>query len=221
MINPDENNTKFDLVLQIIEHPDDFSSEKLNRLLSDPELRDIYNTLCKTDSAINGTKEVDVEKEWEYFSQKYPVKRRRWFFGLSNRAASVIILTVTSLVALAIGVTVSIGKLNNHKSEVLESPNLLSETSEQFFETIALDQSDTLNEVTLEPMLFEDASLAEIMEVISKRYNVKVKFDNSELEQLRLYYKFNPALSLDEIISQLNNFEQIHITRNNSILIID
>ena len=60
---------KYDLVLDIIEHPENYTSEQLAELLGEPEMREIYNLLCKTDSAIEASRDIDVDVEWEGFAQ--------------------------------------------------------------------------------------------------------------------------------------------------------
>ena len=70
-------------------------------------------------------------------------------------------------------------------------------------------------------MLFEDATLQAIMDEVAKTYRVQISFNDKDAAALHLYYKFDPALPLDEIIAQLNAFEQINITRNGDTLIID
>ena len=56
---------KYDLVLDIIEHPEKYTSEQLAEIMSEPETREIYNLLCKTESVIKGYEEPDVSAEWE------------------------------------------------------------------------------------------------------------------------------------------------------------
>ena len=51
---------KYELVLDIVEHPEKYTSEQLAEIMSDPETREIYNLLCKTDSAIEANEEVDI-----------------------------------------------------------------------------------------------------------------------------------------------------------------
>lgn len=46
-------------------------------------------------------------------------------------------------------------------------------------------------------------------------------FDNKEAATLHLYYRLDPSLSIDEVISQLNTFEQINIKRQGDTLTID
>ena len=57
--------SKYDVVLDIIEHPENYTPEQLTEILSDSETREIYNLLCKTDSAIEAGREIDVDAEWE------------------------------------------------------------------------------------------------------------------------------------------------------------
>ena len=42
---------KYDVALDIIEHPENYTSAQLSEILSDPEMREIYNVLVKTQSA--------------------------------------------------------------------------------------------------------------------------------------------------------------------------
>ena len=59
--------SKYDVVLDIIEHPENYTPEQLTEILSDSETREIYNLLCKTDSAIEAGREIDVDAEVETF----------------------------------------------------------------------------------------------------------------------------------------------------------
>ena len=71
------------------------------------------------------------------------------------------------------------------------------------------------------PVMFEDESLEKIVREIAEAYGVEVRFDNIDAASLHLYYKFNPLLPLDEIVEQLNTFEQINIARQDNLLIVD
>ena len=51
---------RYELVLEIIEHPEKYSADRLSEIFSDPETKKIYNLLCKTDSAIEAAKEMVV-----------------------------------------------------------------------------------------------------------------------------------------------------------------
>jgi len=79
---------------------------------------------------------------------------------------------------------------------------------------------DTLK-VNPTPVMFENEPLENIMKEVAAAYGIEVKFNNRQAAMLHLYYKFDPTLSLNEIVEQLNTFEQIDIRRSGDILIID
>lgn len=70
------------------------------------------------------------------------------------------------------------------------------------------------------PVLFDNASLGEIVETIAKTYGVKARFEVEAKRQLRLFYKFDPKNTLQNTIDRLNNFEQIDITLEGSELVV-
>lgn len=210
---------KYELVLAIIEHPERYSEEQLAEILSDSECREIYNLLCKTDSAVEAHKEVDVEAEWERFAARHGQRRRpRWF---SSRAASIAAIVGTSIVALASGIAVTV-KMIEPASEPEQQPEPAPVGAAQVVpaaESVSVP-ADTIVEFS-GPVMFEDETLESIMHHVALVYGVEVKFNNDEAAALHLYYRLDPTLSLDEVVAQLNTFEQISISREDNTLIID
>lgn len=80
--------------------------------------------------------------------------------------------------------------------------------------------ADTVSALTA-PVMFEDEPLEAIMNTVARAYGVEVRFNNDKAASLHLYYKLDPSLPLDEVVSQLNTFEQINIRRNGNTLTID
>ena len=71
------------------------------------------------------------------------------------------------------------------------------------------------------PRQFEDESLESVMKSIERAYKVRVIFRSKATAALRMYYLLDPALPLDDIIAQLNTFEQINIVRSGNTITID
>ena len=213
---------KYDLVLDIIEHPLNYTADNLTELLSDPETREIYNLLCKTESAVEANKSIDVDAEWENFGRKHTISHHRYFNWFGSRAASITAIIGTSIVAVAAGIVVTIA-VSMPKSESMENNIEHAEYKYTLNQEKALPHilsTDSIPE-ELEPIQFENEPLENIMETIARIYNVSISFSSKELTSLHLYYKLDPVLTLDEVISQLNTFEQINITRNGNTLTID
>lgn len=214
---------KYDIVLEIIEHPENYTEEQLREILSDTETREIYNLLCKTESAVKAQRQVDVDAEWQAFASSHEQKRRHvlWF---GSRAASITAFVATSLVAAAIGVAVTVSVVSHSSAESQnESDNIA--VSKSAAKTLINNDTITIKPnsagTITEPVMFEDETLQTIMETIANAYGVEVKFNNQDVASLHLHYKLNPALPLDEIIKQLNTFKQINITRNGNTVNID
>lgn len=210
---------KYDLVLDIIEHPEKYSSEQLVDIMSEPETREIYNLLCKTDSAIKDSEEPDVSSEWEKFSDSRLIRSRRGFSWFGSRVASIAAIVGTSLAAVAAGIAVTVSVID-HKSEQIDETVAVSSSDVADSTDTVTTKSETVN-VSLAPVMFEDEPLERIMREIAEVYGVEVLFNDMETASLHLYYKFDPSLTLNEVMEQLNTFEQINIRRNGNTLTID
>lgn len=211
---------KYELVFDIIEHPEKYTTDSLNKIMSDPETREIYALLCKTDSAIEANQDIDVDAEWNVFAQQNAVRTRRTFLWFGNRAASIAVIVLSSLVAVAAGIAITVVAFDKKQYTVADS-TVKTNSSEIASPTrTTLVQADTAM-LPVASIMFEDETLEAIMNAVATAYGVEVRFNNRETAHLHLYYRLDTTLPLDEIISQLNTFEQININRNGNILNID
>lgn len=211
---------KYELVLDIIEHPGKYSPQDLQVILSDPETREIYTVLCQTESALKAERPADVEAEWKAFSRTRLKQSRRAFRFFGSRAASVAVIVCTSLFAIAAGIILTVNIAERRPDSVAAKHELHPSASAVAGRDSIVEKTDTVKKSSL-PVMFENETLETIMKAVAERYGVKVKFADREAASLHLYYKFDPELTLDEMISQLNTFEQINIRRTGENLIID
>lgn len=211
---------KYELVLDIIEHPDNYSTEQLAEILSDAETRELYNLLCKTDSAIKANKEINVNAEWKIFSQKYYEHSHRNLFRIAgHRAASIAAIAGTSIAAVAAGIVVSMAVIEHKQKPLTDDITVAPSVFDTSTDTITVNNDFVV--VDLTPIMFEDETLEKIIKEIADTYGVTYKFNNQDVTSLHLYYKFDPSLSVAEVVDQLNTFEQINIKQNGNILTID
>lgn len=214
---------KYDIVLDLIEHPAKYSPGKIEEILSDPEAKDIYNLLCKTCSALATTGDkVDIDAEWQAFSRCNDKPKLR-FLWRGNRAASIAAIALTSLAAVALGITVAV-KTFGPKPQTIE---VVAESSAASAVSTPKPIGNTQEEAAEKgvepntPVIFEDTSLEEILGRVADVHSVTVEYNNPETARLHLYYKFDPAISLTETIEQLNTFEQINIRINGKKILVD
>ena len=218
----------FDMLLNLIEHPEKYSQDEVLEILSNPEMKGIYETLCKTSSALNSNDRISVEfidMEWQRLSTEYSVepKHRRSFVRRllpSSRIASLAVIILTSVVALAVGIVVTVS-VEDKKTEVtnVEMPIEQTNKSIAFSDTAIASPKDL--KVEEAPIIFENTSFEEILKAISDYYNVTVEFKNQEIAGMHLFYKFDTRQPLDDIIEQLNTFDRIDIRKEGNILIVE
>lgn len=218
---------KYELVLDIIEHPENYTSEQLTEILSEPQTREIYNLLVKTRSVVDTYVAPDVDAEWVRFSSEHGERRARrgFFLWTGSRVASITAIICVSAVAVAAGIAVTFAVSEHRAATVAETANVKTEAiastpAAEVTTVIEAEQRDTIV-ADMTPVMFENEPLGTIMKKIAEAYGVEVKFSNKEAASLHLYYKFDPALPLGDVIGQLNTFEQINITRNGNTLNID
>lgn len=214
---------KYDIVLDLIEHPYKYTPERIEEILSDPETKEIYNMLCKTGStfASNDAK-VDVDAEWQAFCTTHKKSKFRFPWG-GCRAASIATISFATLAAVAFGITIAVKTFEptTQPIEVATESNTAKEISTP--QSINKDSTEVAEENALpnNPILFVDASLEEILSQVAEIHGVIVEYNKPETAQLHLYYKFDPTIPLKETVEQLNSFEQINIRINGKKIIVD
>lgn len=212
---------KYQIVLDIMEHPERYAPERVSEIMADPEMREIYNMLCDAETAIKANREVDIDAEWDTFARKHlAVRRHRWFDLFGSRAASIAAIACTSMVAVAAGIAVTMAVTDRRATRDEEREIVAEVPSMIVVADTVVEPVDSLVAVT-GSIMFENDTLERVMKEIALAYGVEVRMANAATASLRLYYKFDTTLPLDEVISQLNTFEQINIRCEGDTLIID
>ena len=58
---------KIDRLLDAVEHPEHFTDDELNEILSNNESEEYYDLMCDIRSSFLGNESVDVNAEWAAF----------------------------------------------------------------------------------------------------------------------------------------------------------
>lgn len=205
---------KYDIVLDIIEHPDKYSDEEIANMLSDKETAEIYEAVALTASSVKSDlDDPDVEKEWIRFKRQNDVISTRRAFKPGIRAASLGLLIVSSLAALSIGIGVSIGFSGDSTPGISKDSEVKNESSAEAIisepDTSAIEDSITANAT---PILYEDAYLREILDEVCRIYHYPIKYESGNTPELRLYFRLDPSASLQETVERLNMFDSFDIS---------
>ncbi len=214
---------KIDKLLDALEHTDHYSEKEIEALLSDQEIREVYNLLDKTKTTLTPIPTPDVDAEWCKFSNSHTSKRERTYriFNLFSRnVAASIAIGIASLAAVAAVVGVSVNYALNNKpdnpiAEVVQPTKGNIESSD----TIVV--AEEASAVAPETIVFDNEPFETIIQCISEYYGYKAEFSTEASKALRLYFRWNQGLPLDEVVESLNNFEHINLTVKDNTIKID
>ena len=71
------------------------------------------------------------------------------------------------------------------------------------------------------PIIFKDAELETILHEVAAFYECETVYENEKARHLRLYFTWDKAKTIDEVVGTFNKFERLHITREDKKLIVN
>lgn len=215
---------KIDKILELIENTEKLSPGEIDRLLADPEMRELYDALGEISGALHASDiyiSTDcIEEEWTKFRRGhiYAGWRAVW---RRRRAAMIGGVVVTSIVAVGMGIGISMHRQRNES----EIGSALSHSPTQ--EISVTQPTDSLPEQTGAgmdidevPVEFENETLEMILAQIAAKNGLEVKYLSTDPKSLRLYFVWDPSQSVEETVAQLDNFERFSIHLSDDTIIV-
>ena len=208
---------KTDLLFRMMDDPGQYTDEQWREILADSECASLYEMMCKTRSALDAER-VDqefsadrVEQEWERFAATHHVPAVK-IVGWRNIAAAIIVLAVFGIAAAAIYSHLA----HTPQTETIEN------TTPNVNPQVVDSPAGTLDAEADRPQshLYDDVPLEQIINDLAAHYNVQPEWHGDEVRSLRLYYKWEPDFTLDEVVEMLNNFEAFSVKRDGDQLVI-
>lgn len=213
-----------DRLLDALEHPEKYSDAEVEQILADPEAREVYDILRKTADVSAPVPEINIDDEWRRFEVKQSKRRPiilRWLsFVASRNAAAVVITLVGTLAVVAATIGVTHYFIADNELAQTEQTELQKRTN---IANANVAPTDTIPaETTPQPetIVFKGENLERILADMAGYYGVTVKFNQDAAKSLLLYFEWNQSLPLNEVVEQLNNFEQINITLTDKALTV-
>lgn len=213
---------KFEKILDIIDHQEKYSDEEIREILQDEECRKLYQTMVEVDSALeNPSPIINVDEEWEKFSQEHQLQEKATHPITSWRklAASIASFVLISGIAFA--------AIHTYIKRSQEPPQVTTDTHPEVIKSDSAKQvaaKDSLTHPKPEkPAIhktFENVAFEQMISEIASYYDLQVKFENNEDKTLRLYYEWNSHSSIENIVKELNQFENVNIELQQNELIV-
>ena len=230
---------KFEKILDIIDHQEKYSDEEIREILQDEECRKLYQTMVEVDSALEiPSPIINVDEEWEKFSQKHqlqevshPIVQEGATQNAAQKAASHPITSWRKLAASIVGFVLISGiAFAAIHTFIKRSQEPTQVTADTHPETM---KSDSVKLVAVKDSLpqpkpekpaihktFENVAFEQMLSEIASYYDLQVKFENNEDKTLRLYYEWNSHSSIENIVKELNQFENVNIELQQNELIV-
>ena len=224
---------KTDLLLQMLEHPHDYSAAEWQQILEDDECRELYELMAKTRGALDAARACEqltdeqIDAEWQRLesdmlevkhepSDEHPHLRFSFSIGRFRRIAAVFIAALMlSGIALAAIHIVRQQAADKTKTTTQEMPTSVSHQPIVPADTVTTDTA-----AVAETVVFDNVSLDSIAKRIAAYHHLPMEIENDEARQLRFYFAWNQKDGLQEVVEKLNMFEHVTMAVENGKLIV-
>lgn len=222
---------KFEKILDIIDHQEKYSDEEIREILQDEECRKLYQTMVEVDSALESPSPIiNVDEEWEKFSQEHQLQEE----ATQNAAQEAASHPITSWRKLAASIAgfvlisgIAFAAIHTYIKRSQEPTQVTADTHPEVINSDSAKQvaaKDSLTHPKPEkPAIhktFENVAFEQMISEIASYYDLQVKFENNEDKTLRLYYEWNSHSSIENIVKELNQFENVNIELQQNELIV-
>ena len=217
---------KTEQLLMMLEHPERYSEQQWQEILADDECRELYSLMAKTRSAFVREQAEErltdemINEQWQRLEAEHPTRTAivpLWRKAAAAAAAAVAVATIGIAVAAMHTGFFNLKQTENQTEQPTkpQQEQVAPETSV----TSTEQPADTLD--TAQPQLFEEASLEQVLTVLTAHYGVEVEYRTDDVRSLRLFYQWEPEYTLDKVVEMLNNFEAFSIRHEGNKLIVE
>ena len=206
-----EQNDKIRLLLDMHEHPENYTDEQLAAMLDD----EMMEQLATAKRAMTDIPKPDVDAEWQRFEQTHfaPAKNRRWL-KVAAMIAGVLMLSAFTYAA--------IHAMRHSVNDKAKEPTEVVSPAPQTEASVGprLGVADTAV-VVAEPIVFDNQPLDQMMEQIAPHYGMQVEFRNEDARALRFYFVWQPDEDLNAVLERLNLFESVNISKEGNTIVVE
>ena len=204
------------MLFDMQEHPEKYTDEQIEHLLTDEEVKEFLRNLAMARMAGKKAtpKKVDVDKAWKEFSNGSYRNRMK----IAASIIGIIFLSGVALAAVHNGwfKLSSSDKVVEYKTvkQQIANPKQLANDS---LKAMTTDPKDSLD---MKPVVFDDAELGTVLMQMADFYHVKVEYMNVNTQHVRLFFNWNKTKTLEQNLELLNAFDRIQIEYADGTLIV-
>ena len=202
-------------LLEMLDNPEAYTEQEIQDIINrDEDTRETYRMMVEAKRSSRqrqADKPVDVDTAWQKFNEIHQSKNHG--LGWIKIAASFIGVLLVSGIAFAAIQIVRYAQQNTPKAEeVINTPKPINVTP--------TDTSTTDTIATPQPIIYDNIPLEKMLPEIAAHYDARVTFINDETRQLRFRFVWNPQKGINQVVSDLNQFERLTVTlKDNQITV--
>ncbi len=241
-INPQKmDSQKWDMLLDLLEHPEKYSETQKDELLGDEEVNELYQLQVETRQSLDFAKSKEkmkmpsIDAEWEKLKEEKQQKEEMNQNAETQQTAKLFPLwspmrkvAAVAAVLVVSGITFAAIHLVTRSHQPSDNSNTeLVASQKDSIQQVSAPQKSNIEEKTDSaslaqlPLVYENAELQNILTPIAGHFHLQVTYQNESARHIRLFLQLEKNMSLDDIIELLNHFEKVNIRYEGQTLIVE
>lgn len=232
---------KWDMLLDLLEHPEKYSETQKDELLGDKEVNELYQQLIETRQSLDFAKSKEkmkmpsIDAEWEKLKEEKQQKEEMSQNAETQQTAKLFSLwspmrkvAAVAAVLVVSGITFAAIHLVTRSHQPSDNSNTeLVASQKDSIQQVSAPQKSNIEEKTDSaslaqlPLVYENAELQNILTPIAGHFHLQVTYQNESARHIRLFLQLEKNMSLDDIIELLNHFEKVNIRHEGQTLIVE
>lgn len=226
---------KWDMLLNLLEHPEKYSETQKDELLGDEEVNELYQLQVETRQSLDFAKSKEkmkmpsIDAEWEKLKDEtkqnaetqQTAKQLPLWSPMRKVAAVAAVLVVSGITFAAIHLVT-----RSHQPSDKNNTELVASHKDSI-QQVSAPQKSNIEEKTDSaslaqlPLVYENAELQNILTPIAGHFHLQVTYQNESDRHIRLFLQLEKSMSLDDIIELMNHFEKVNIRHEGQTLIVE
>ncbi len=232
---------KWDMLLDLLEHPEKYSETQKDELLGDEEVNELYQQLVETRQSLDFSKSKEemkmpsIDAEWEKLKEEKLQKEEMKQNAETQQTAKLFPLwspmrkvAAVAAVLVVSGITFAAIHLVTRSHQPSDKNNTeLVASRKDSIQQVAAPQKSNIEEKTDSaslaqlPLVYENAELQNILTPIAGHFHLQITYQNESARHIRLFLQLEKNMSLDDIIELMNHFEKVNIRHEGQTLIVE
>ena len=220
---------KWDMLLELLEHPERYSETQKAELLGDEEVKELYQQMVETRQALDFDKSNEemkmpsIEAEWKNLKdeKQNSTKAVSPWSPMRKVAAVAAVLVVSGFAFAAIHLALLSRQTSDKNNTELMAAGNDSVLEVSFTRKANIEEKSDSASIAKFPLVYENAELQNILTPIAKHFHLKVTYQNESARHIRLFLQLKEDMSIDDIIKLMNHFEKVNIRHEGQTLIVE